>query len=203
LKIVLIVEGKTEKAFLEALRRFLSCRPVQQIPSLAPHVENGRIPTGDKLKRVVMRYLDEGADAVIALTDVYTGTREFDNAADAKRKARRWVGAERRFHPHAAQHDFEAWLLPYWDKVKSLTGCSRNAPAGNPELVDHNSPPAYRIREAFRTGKKTKNRRAYTKPRDAQLILEGEDLSIAADKCQELKAFLNTLLTLCGGQPIG
>jgi hypothetical protein len=57
---------------------------------------------------------------VIALTDVYTGTQphEFQNAEDAKKKMRQWVGDEPRFHPHAAQYDFEAWLLLYFELVR-------------------------------------------------------------------------------------
>ena len=60
--------------------------------------------------------------AVVALTDVYTGTREFDDAADAKAKMRVWAGPEARFHPHAAQHDFEAWPLVYWADIVKLAG---------------------------------------------------------------------------------
>jgi hypothetical protein len=54
-----------------------------------PH--DGHIPTGDKLKRVVENLLNnkkQPADAVIALTDVYTGSTppEFPTAEDAKKK---------------------------------------------------------------------------------------------------------------------
>jgi hypothetical protein len=59
---------------------------------------------------------------VIALTDVYTGTDDFLDAADAKQKMRAWVGKNDRFHPHVAQHDFEAWLLPFWTDIQSLAG---------------------------------------------------------------------------------
>jgi hypothetical protein len=38
----------------------------------------------------------------------------------------------------------------------------------------------------------------YSKVRDAARILRGKDLTIAAAKCPELKAFLNTILELCG-----
>lgn len=58
MRIAIIVEGKTEKAFDSSLKEFLK----------------GRL------------------------------------AADAKQKMREWVGTEPRFFPHAACHDFEAWL---------------------------------------------------------------------------------------------
>ena len=38
--------------------------------------------------------------------------------------------------------------------------------------------------------------------RDANRILRGQDLTKSAEKCRELKAFLNTILLLCGGQPL-
>jgi hypothetical protein len=40
------------------------------------------------------------------------------------------------------------------------------------------------------------------KPRDARRVLEGKDLAVAAAQCGELKAFLNTILSLCGGDLI-
>jgi hypothetical protein len=84
-----------------------------------PHLDffpfDGRIPKEEKLRRTVQNLLRNGkvpSDAVIALTDVYTGTKDFVDAADAKRKMREWVGSNDKFYPHAAQYDFEAWLLP-------------------------------------------------------------------------------------------
>jgi hypothetical protein len=136
---------------------------------------------------------------VIALTDVYTGTDDFADATDAKGKIRRWVGKNDRFHPHAAQHDFEAWLLPCWSDIQALAGHKKGAPPGRPETVNHNKPPSHHIREIFRIGS---CRDDYSKPRDANRILRGKDLSVAANKCPELKAFLNTILTLSGSEPL-
>jgi hypothetical protein len=39
----------------------------------------------------------------------------------------------------------------------------------------------------------------YVKTRDADRILRGQDLLVAAKACGELKAFLNTILKLCDG----
>ena len=198
MKIAFIAEGRTEKVFGRHLVRFLEPRLAGRMPRLSPHIYDGRIPAGERLKRVVDRLLNE-ADAVIALTGVYTGTREFVNATHAKEKMREWVGPEGRFHPHAAQHDFEAWLLPCWSDIQRLSGSNRTAPPGNPQTVNHDNPPAHRIRDVFRTGTA---RRSYVKPRDAHRILEGKDLAIAAARCGELKALLNTILSLCGGDLI-
>jgi hypothetical protein len=153
MKIALILEGKTEKAFLRVLRDFLKGRLGGIMPNIDVVPQDGRIPTGDKLRRMVATLLTGGraSDHVIALTDVYTGTQppDFQDAADAKRKMNQWVGNEPRFHPHAAQYDFGAWLLPYWPTIQRLAGHNRTAPPGNPETVDHNNPPAHRIKEIF------------------------------------------------------
>jgi hypothetical protein len=50
------------------------------------------------------------------------------------------------------------------------------------------------IEDAYKAGKK----RAYRKTLDGNLILRGQDLSVSAAACPELKAFLNTILALCG-----
>jgi len=203
MKIAVIVEGKTEKAFMPHLRGFLQSRLPGKMPKLDTLPYDGRIPKGDKLKRVVENLLRgvRAADYVIALTDVYTGTNppDFTDAQDAKNKMRQWVGNEPRFHPHAAQYDFEAWLLPYWPTIQKLARHNRAAPPGNPEQVNHNNPPAYRIKEIFEVGQ---CRKSYVKPRDAGRILRENDLSEAVNQCLELKAFINTILSICGGETI-
>ena len=200
MKIILIVEGKTEKVFLPHLRKYLATRLHGAMPKFDVIPYDGRIPTGDKLKRVVQSALRgrSPADHVIALTDVYTGSRppEFQNAADAKDKMHHWVGPESRFHPHVALHDFEAWLLPYWDSIQKLAGHNKKAPSGAPESVNHNNPPAYRVKEIFEIGS---CRDSYVKPRDAGRILANNDLSVAIAACPELKSLVNTIITVSGG----
>jgi hypothetical protein len=171
------------------------------MPHLDMFIYDGRIPKGDKLRSTVDRLLRsrDPADAVIALTDVYTGTQDFVDAADAKKKMREWVGANDRFHPHAAQHEFEAWLLPYWDDIQKIAGHNRAVPSGLPETVNHMQPPSHYIKEIFRTGAR---RNGYSKRRDANRILQNKDLGVAASQCPELRAFLNTIIRLSDGEPV-
>lgn len=203
MKIALIVEGKTEKAFMPSLRRFLQPRLQGHMPKLDPLPYDGRIPKGLRLQRCVRNLLHgkNAADHVIALTDVYTGTHppEFVDAQDAKDQMRKWVGDEPRFHPHAAQYEFEAWLLPYWPTIQKLAGHNRSAPSGDPEGINHTKPPAARIKEIFEIGG---SRKSYVKVRDARRILEKNDLSIAIKRCSELKALVDTILSICGGQEL-
>ncbi len=198
MRIAILVEGKTETAFRPHLIAYLRKHLAGKMPKLdfVPH--DGRIPTGDKLKRIVANLLNDRkrkADAVIALTDVYTGTTppEFLTAEDAKRKMREWVGDEKRFHPHVALHDFEAWLLPYWEKISKLAGSNRKSPGSSPEKVNHDKSPAYILQEVFLTGSK---KRRYVKARDAGRILEGEDLCVSISACPELKAFVQRIFAL-------
>jgi hypothetical protein len=172
------------------------------MPRIQAYPQDGRLPTGDRLKRLVNHLLNDRprpADAVIALTDVYTGTQDFKDAADAKQKMINWVGPEDRFFPHVALHDFESWLIPYWDVIQSLAGSTRSLPSRSPEIINHNKPPAYVLKEVFRTGSKGKS---YVKPRDGARILRDQRLEISAASCPELKAFLNTLLRLSKGEPL-
>jgi Domain of unknown function (DUF4276) len=202
MRIAIIVEGKTEIVFRQHLRSFLETKLAGKMPVLDFVPYHGRIPTGEKLRRVVENLLGDKkrpADTVIALTDVYTGSQppDFRDAADAKEKMKNWVGPKNeKFHPHASQHDFEAWLLPYWEKIKKLAGSNRHPFGARPEQVNHMTPPAHRLGEMFCNGKA---KRGYLKTKDADRILRGEDLLVAASACPELKAFLNTILKLCGG----
>ena len=200
MKLTIIVEGKTEKAFLPYLKIFLQKHLTGNMPRLDVNPYDGHIPTGNKLQRIVQNLLigRDAANHVIALTDVYTGSfpPEFIDATDAKNKMRAWVGPEPRFHPHAAQYDFEAWLLPYWHSIQRLAGHNQTVPPGNPETVNHNNPPAHRIKQMFEVGR---CRDSYVKPRDAGRILRENDLSVSIGRCVELKELVNTIIKLCGG----
>jgi len=192
-KIAILVEGDTEQAFKHKLVDFLRNRLGQKMPRLNFIPQDGRIPKEAKLKRVVENLLDD-YDAVIALTDVYTGTGDFQNAIDAKTKMRDWVGNNANFYPHTALHDFEAWLLPHWPTIQKLAQHNRSAPTGNPESINHQKPPAYRIKEIFRLGNCKKD---YNKVIDGKAILRKNDLMLSIDACPELKAFVNTIISLC------
>ena len=196
-KIAVIVEGKTEKVFKNILLRFLKTKLEGQMPAIRFLPMKGRIPKGEQLKKDVERLL-KNHDAVIALTDVYTGSNDFETAEDAKQKMRSWVEESDKFYPHAAQHEFEAWLLPYWDRIRKLTGSNKTKPGNEPEKVNHGNPPSKRIGEAYQTGKK----KPYQKVLDAPRILAEQDLNVAIEACPELKSFVNTILKLCGADPL-
>lgn len=204
MRIAVLVEGRTEKAFKPVLHSFLKTRIAGSMPKLDIVPYDGLIPTGSKLKGIVRRLLHaqvRSAQAVIALTDLYTGTHppRFATAEDAKQKLQSWANAEGKFFAHVAAHDFEAWLLPYWKKIQILTGSNLAAPAVHPESVNHNQPPSRWLADIYRQGSRTKS---YVKTRDAGRILKDEDLLVAINACPELKAFVNRILQLANGELI-
>ena len=79
-----------------------------------------------------------------------------------------------------------------------MSGTHRPPIKGAPEQVNHGNPPAHRLREIFYLGSK----REYSKTRDAPRILHDQDLMTAIQACPELKALVNTILQLCGGETI-
>jgi len=198
MKIAVLIEGETEQAFKQAIVRFLKIRLASNMPKLKFYPYKGQIPKDKKLKRVVNNFL-RTHNAVIVLTDVYTGSRDFMNAKDAKRKMKEWVGETDNFFPHVGCHDFEAWLISYWDDIQKIAGHNKSKPGNNPEKINHQKPPAYHIKEIFELGR---CRDGYKKPRDGMRILRNKDLIISANECPELKAFLNTILKLSKGQLI-
>lgn len=195
-RIAVMVEGESEIAFMVFVRDFLRSRIEGRMPVIKSIAFDGRIPKGKLLSKNVRNLLSE-YDDVVALTDVYTGStpRDFVDATDAKKKMREWVGKEKRFHPHAAQYEFEAWLFPFWDDLRRLSGGLKAAPRGNPELVNHDRPPSWWIADLFKSGGKR-----FRKVVDSGRVLKNRDLAVAAEACPELKSFLNTLLMLSGGQ---
>ncbi len=76
MRIALIVEGRTERAFMPHVRLYLAPLLPGRMPRLDTLSYDGRIPKGEKLQRLVMHLLAgrNAADHVVALTDVYTGT---------------------------------------------------------------------------------------------------------------------------------
>jgi hypothetical protein len=193
--IVLLVEGDTEAALKQHLKTFLDKRAQtagKERIRLDIRSEVNRKP--DKLGRRIGLELEQpGVTAVVGLIDVFP---RFRDAAAAKAYLREAAGNRPNFYAHAAQFDVEAWLLPYWDDICRRVGVRRARPGGKPETVNDTNPPAYRLQELYRLAKPKP--RQYVKTTEMFAILQGKDLTVAAGQCPELKAFLNTLLTLSG-----
>lgn len=189
MKIVVLSEGKTETVCKRKFKEFvdeIAKKEGKPLVGLSTKQFKGPITEKELKARVKMSLNDSDTVAVIALTDVYP---KYKSAGEAKETLRKWVGGEPRFHPHAAQFDFEAWLIPYWDDICKRLGRKKQVPGREPEKINLMKPPSKHLEELYRTAN-----RHYDKANDAHTILRDKDLTIAAGRCPELKSFLNTIL---------
>jgi len=191
--IVLLVEGSTEKALTNKIKQFLDGRAqAHGQPRIALKPKPLISLREDELtRRIRLESQDPRVTAVVGLIDVFPNFKHAGEARDFLQHAANRAGAGQRFHAHAAQYDVEAWLLPYWDDICRRIDVQQGHPGNNPELVDDTRPPSYRLRELYRRAKPP---RKYRKTIEMPVILEGRDLTIAANACPELKSLLNTLL---------
>ena len=198
-EIVLLVEGKTEKAIKPVLKQFLDARCVSEGK---PKVRLSTKPLDSRLlkERIIrdhvrMNLKRSSVIGVVALIDVVCSGRDkqFKNATDAVQFLLGAAPNETRFRAHAAQYDFEAWLMPYWDGIAAKLHQKKQSPGRDPEAINHGRPPSRHLKDLYR-----KAGLDYDKPRDALAILTGKDLLESAAKCTQFKAFLNSLLSLSG-----
>ena len=199
-QIVVLCEGRTEKALQPLIKAFLDG---QCVAAGQPRVRLTMVDAGGasdllsakSLPKLVEKHLC-AADVVglVVLVDVKAPPPHvFPSAAAAITHLKGILPADPRVHAHAAQHDVEAWLLPFWEIAQKKAGHRKANPGRHPEKVNHDHPPSWHLEELYRLGGKS-----YDKPRDAAAILRGQDLRVSAAACPQLKAFLNTLLGLSG-----
>lgn len=200
MRIVLLCEGKTEKAITGALKEFMDNHCNE---SGAQRVGLDIMPFGGRAvdceevtDRLNMHGKRDEVIGVIALTDVYP---EFQDAKTAKKRLKECVKDspfEHKFHAHAAQFELEAWLLPFWDDIcRKLKLKGKAKPPGeNPEQVNSQKPPSKHLKELYR---RAKPRREYDKVLHAPKILKDGRIAVAAEKCHELGKLLKTLENLC------
>jgi hypothetical protein len=193
-RIVVLCEGATEAALRTALGEFLAGRtpPGERRIGVKLIQLRGSV-FREKLGTLVARYsADSEVAIVIALTDVYPS---FANAEAAKKKLAEQAGGSRggRFRAHAAQFDFEAWLVPFWGEITKYLQVDAKPPGGWPEEINGQRPPSMHLRELYgRAGRK------YEKAVEGPRWLTADRLEQSARACPELKAFLNSLLEFAG-----
>ncbi len=191
--IVLLVEGDTESALKDHLKMFLDQRAdAEGKPRIRLKTRSGVMHTTGRFRRRVQRELAQpDVTAVVALIDVFPA---YADAAAAKADLLDKAGDAPGFYAHAAQFDVEAWLLPFWSDICRRVGVTQQPPAGNPEMVNENTPPSYRLKELYRLARPKP--RKYVKTTEMYAILLNKDLTVIADRCPEFKSFVNTLLGL-------
>jgi hypothetical protein len=197
--IILLVEGATETALKHRLKALLDMQAERENqPKVKLHTKDIMTLNEDKLRRRIRLELrNPQVEAVVGLIDVYP---EFTSAVEAKDFLLRAADGEPRFYAHAAQYEVEAWLLPYWDEICRRIGVKQKSPGQHPEEVNLENPPSKRLAKLYQLTKP--RRRKYVKTIEMTAILHDKDLTIAANRCPELKSLLNTLLKLGNLTPL-
>ena len=114
MRIALLVEGDTEHALKEHIKRFLDERS-----TAAGHDKVGLrtrkllVDKKEIAKQLRLELTAKDTVAVVALVDVYP---YFESSEAAKAFLSEAAGNDSRFYAHVARHDAEAWLLPFWDE---------------------------------------------------------------------------------------
>ncbi len=198
MKIVVICEGKTERALRRALGDFVNLRkPSENRTGICTRKLDGHL-LQRQLPLLVAKYVgDDDVTGVIALADVYP---LFKNAQDAKARIRKHVGSsgdDSKFRAHAAQFEVEAWMIPFWEEIAKSLKLDAKKPGAKPEEIDSDKPPSVHLDNLFKRA-----RSKYQKVLHASKWLTAERLAIAADQCPELKLFLNSLLEFAGAEKV-
>jgi len=121
--IVLLVEGATEKAAKEKFKEFLDTRyELSGKPKvgLETRLLDSRLLKKDVVCDMTQMALSRNeVNGVVELMDVKCAGRpnRFRDARETISFLRSCVPNEPRYRAHAAQYDFEAWLLPYWKTI--------------------------------------------------------------------------------------
>lgn len=199
--VVVLCEGKTEAAIRNGLREVVQRHCVGDQQSSIKTIALGGTLFCEKTRRYVGQYAKQpDVKGIVALTDVYP---EFSNADDARRALTEHVGDKAgrvKFRAHAAKFEIEAWLLPFWDEIATSIGSALKGPKAPPENVNELKPPSVWLHELFRKTPKRKGR--FEKAAHGPKWLTADRLEKAATFCPELKAFLNSLIELAGGEVI-
>ena len=196
MKIVLLCEGETESALKEPLKDHLDKQcELAQIPRVGLTIMafDGPATNCREVKtRLETHALNPKVLGVVVLSDVYP---DFADAAETKTYLRNCVAkssAKHMFYAHAAQFDFEAWLLPYWERIAKGLKVKAKLPGSDPEKVNSQKPPSEHLKELY-----AKAHKHYQKTTEANRIFSRYGIEEAVEKCSELQALVSTLIDLC------
>lgn len=191
MKVVVVCEGRTERALKSAFRDVITRSIGHARVGIETRSMDGRLAKR-KFTTVVRNLLQkEDVRAVVALTDVYPYYNDALSAKNALNGLVEDVPVSKEFRPHAAQFEVEAWLIPFWDEIASRLRVKAKRPGANPERVNTTKPPSQHIQDLYARAKKK-----YDKVIDGQRWLTADRLERASAECPELREFLDTLVEL-------
>lgn len=202
MKIVLFVEGATEKSVLPRfLKRWLDPKLPKPIGVKVVQFEGWRNYENDIATKAKLNLTGKsGADVVggFGLLDLYgptfypgDKTSAPDRAAWAKDHLEKVV-SQPKFRQHFAVHELEAWLLSAPDILPKAVKDALPGKSAQPETVNFNDPPAAMLERLY----KEKLKKPYKKTIDGVSLFEALAPETAYQKCPYLKRLLDDILAV-------
>lgn len=204
MKIVLFVEGHTEKALPEFLKRWLDPRLPQPIGIKPVRFEGWRDFYDEISKKVELNLTGKaGKDVVgaVGVLDLYgptiypvDKTTAHERYAWGKQHLEAKV-SHPRYRQHFAVHETEAWLLSSPSILPAEVRAALPGKCAKPETVNFDTPPAKLLDRLYRD----RLRRGYRKVIDGTNLFRALDPSVAYEKCSHLKLLLDDMLAMASG----
>jgi hypothetical protein len=197
-KLVLFVEGWTEKSLPSFLKRWLDPRLPEPVGIQAVRFEGVADYLKGVAKKAALRLQEPDVLAVIGLVDLYGLPLSWPRNTDADARvvfARQQI-TERidpnmrpRFRQHFAVHETEAWLLA---DPALFPGISLPPRCSQPETVDFETPPAKLLDELHRRARG----RGYKKVTHGSVLFQRLDPASVYAKCPHFRALMDDMLAL-------
>ena len=203
MKFVLFVEGHTEKALPEFLKRWLDPRMGRPVGIKTVCFEGWQELVKDTPLKAAMHLNGPDKDeiiAVIALIDLY-GPTFYPKALKTADERFEWAKKELekkvnhpKFFQFFAVHETEAWLLSAPDLFPVEVRKAFPVRAANPETVNFDEPPAKLLEGLY----SLKTGRRYKKVTNGRELFGRLDPNVAYGKCPRLRELLDKMLELAG-----
>ena len=200
MKIVLFVEGKTEKELPPFLKRWLDPQIPQhkQIGIQAVRFEGVNHFLENVSIKANLHLASKDTIAIFGLLDLYGLILDYPKHADRDQKitfaraeiTRRIDAANRpRFRQHFAVHETEAWLL---SDTRLFPAVTLPANCARPEEVDFDEPPSKLLDRLFSQDRG----RGYKKVTMARNLLPKLDPMLVYQKCPNFKLMMDEMLDI-------
>lgn len=203
MRVVLLVEGWTEKELPTFLKRWLDPQLPQPIGLHAVRLAGASHYLGNVAKRTRSHLTnDEDAIAVFGLLDLYGLQFDYPKHADRDQKIN-WARAQivnrvdpalrPKFRQHFAVHEIEAWLLAdprLFPTIKLPDKCAR------PEEINFNEPPSKLLDRLFKERENRRRYRGYDKITMASNLFPQLDPTLVYQKCPNFKLMMDEMLNM-------
>lgn len=202
MKLVLFVEGHTERALPAFFKRWLDARLPRPVGIRTVRF-TGWSDYYDEIATKVELNLSgkAGADVVagIGLLDLYGLDLKYPKNVTTPAERYSWAKSHMedkvghpRFRQHFAVHETEAWLLTAPQNLPREVGKALPPRSARPEEVNFDEPPGKLLGRLYRE----KLSRSYKKVIDGGDLFRTLSPEQAAEKCPHLKSLLNEMLQL-------